>query len=70
MDLSEVGFLRIWHIIGDPDATPPIQPLYPVGKSTLWLLVKSGRFPKPVKLGPRTTAWKTADVRSFLEAQK
>ena len=35
-------------------ATPPI---IPVSRSTWWNGVRSGKYPKPVKLGPRTTAW-------------
>lgn len=34
----------------------------PVSKSTWWAGVKSGRFPQPIKLGPRTTCWYTADI--------
>jgi hypothetical protein len=30
--------------------------LIPVGKSTCWVGLKSGRYSQPVKLGPRTTA--------------
>jgi len=40
--------------------------LYPIGKSTFWAGVKSGRFPQPVKLGPNTTAWKVGDIRQLL----
>jgi prophage regulatory protein len=29
--------------------------------------VKSGRFPAPVKLGPRTTAWRAEDIRALIE---
>ena len=29
---------------------------------------KSGRFPKPIKLGPRTTAWKVEDIRALIES--
>ncbi|MBN9543210.1 MAG: AlpA family phage regulatory protein [Alphaproteobacteria bacterium] len=41
--------------------------MYPVSKSTWWLGVKQGRFPKSVKLGPRTTAWKVEDIISLIE---
>lgn len=51
------GFLRI----------PQILQLIPVGKSTWWAGVKSGRFPKPVKLGPRITAWKKEDIYQLIE---
>jgi Prophage CP4-57 regulatory protein (AlpA) len=37
------------------------------GRSTWRAGVKSGRFPKPVKLGPHTTAWKVEDIRTFIE---
>lgn len=62
----ETGFLRIWQIVGDSKATPPIAPLIPVGKSTWWQGVKSGKFPQPVKLGERTTAWRVEDIRKLM----
>ncbi len=46
------GFLRL----------PQVLQLIPVSKSTWWQGVKSGRFPKPVKLGPNTTAWCAEDI--------
>jgi hypothetical protein len=42
--LPETGFVRLRQIIGDPKADPPIPPLIPVGKSTWWEGVKSGRY--------------------------
>jgi len=41
--------------------------IIPVSKSTWWAGVKSGRFPKPIKLGPGITVWKSEDIHSFLE---
>lgn len=61
------GYLRTRQIIGDRYATPPIAPLVPISRSTLWEWVKEGKFPKPVKLGPKTTGWRVADVRDWLE---
>ncbi len=61
------AFLRIWHILGDREAAPPIEPMIPVSKSTWWQGVRDGRFPKPVKLGPRTTAWRLEDVLALIE---
>lgn len=67
--LSNTGFLRIWQIVGDKKANPPIPPLIPVGKSTWWAGVKSGKFPQPVKLGGvRTTAWKISDIQKLMES--
>jgi len=44
--LPETGFLRL----------PQILKLIPVGESTWWARVKAGIYPKPVKLGERTSA--------------
>ena len=65
--LPDTGFLRLWQIIGDDRRSPPVTPLIPVKKSTWWAGVKDGRFPKPVKLGPRTTAWRVEDIRDLIE---
>ena len=65
--LSNTGFLRIWQIVGDKKANPPVEPLIPVGKSTWWQGVKSGKFPQPVKLGARTTAWRVEDIRKLMD---
>jgi len=54
------GFVRLSSILA------PQGPI-PVGRSTWWAGVKSGRFPKPVKRGPRTTAWKVEDIRKLIE---
>lgn len=64
--LPDTGFIRLPHILGDRNAEPPIPALIPIGKSTWWEGVKSGRFPKPVKLGPRTTAWRVEDIRALI----
>ncbi len=65
-NLPETGFVRLSQIIGDPKAKPPIPPIIPVRKSCWWAGVRSGRFPKPVKLGPRVTAWRVEDIRALI----
>ncbi len=64
--LPETGFLRLSQIIGNPNAKPPTPPIIPVKKSCWWAGVQSGRFPKPVKLGPRVTAWRVEDIRALI----
>ena len=64
--LPEAGFLRIWQIIGNPKAVPPTPPLIPVGRTSFLNGVKSGKYPQPVKLGERTTAWKVEDIRALI----
>jgi prophage regulatory protein len=66
--LPATGYLRLYQIIGNPKADPPIPPLIPVGKSTWWAGVKLGRYPQPVRtLGARITAWRVEDIRALIE---
>lgn len=58
-NLPATGFVRLRSILA------PNGPI-PVGRSTWWAGVKTGRFPAPVKLGPRTTAWKVEDIRALI----
>ena len=46
---------------------PQVLALIPVSRSAWWAGCKSGRYPKPVKLGPRTTAWRASDIVARLE---
>ena len=65
--LPETGFVRLPQIIGDPKASPPLPPIIPVRKSCWWDGVKSGRFPKPVKIGNgRGTFWRVEDIRALI----
>lgn len=66
--LPETGFLRLPQIIGDPKRGIP--PIIPIGKSAWWDGVKTGRFPRPVKLGPRVTAWRVEDIRALVATLK
>lgn len=65
--LPETGYLRLSQILGNKKSKPPIPPIIPIGKSSWWQGVKSGRFPKPVKLGPRITAWRVEDIRRLID---
>jgi prophage regulatory protein len=67
VDLPVTGFLRIRQIIGDPKASPPIPALIPVGRSTWWAGIAAGRYPAPVKLGPRVSAWRVEDILALIE---
>jgi predicted DNA-binding transcriptional regulator AlpA len=59
-NLPQTGFLRLNAILA------PNGPI-PVGRSTWWAGVKEGRYPKPIKLGARITAWRVEDIRAFIE---
>ncbi len=69
--LPETAFLRIWHIVGKPNANPPIPALIPIGRTTFLNGVKSGIYPAPVRLGgpkARIVAWKVEDIRKLIES--
>lgn len=65
-DLPKTGFLREKQILGNPKAEPPVPPIIPVSHSAWWAGCKSGKYPKPLKLGPRTTAWRVEDIRALI----
>jgi prophage regulatory protein len=62
--LPETGFLRIWHIVGNKKTNTPA--LIPISRTTFLNGVKSGKYPKPVKLGVRTTAWRVEDIKALI----
>ena len=68
-NLPECGFVRLPQIIGkaETETSPAIPAIIPVSKSAWWDGVKSGRYPKSVKLGPRTTAWRVGDIRRLID---
>ncbi len=45
---------------------PQVLKKVPVGKSTWWAGVASGRFPCAYKLGPKTTVWKKSDIETLI----
>jgi len=58
--LPDTGFVRL----------PSILQVYPVSKSHWWAGVKEGRYPKPVKLGPKITAWRVEDIRELIASKQ
>jgi len=57
--LPETGFVRL----------PDVLKVFPVSASHWWAGVKDGRYPQPVKLGPKITAWKVDDIRQLIQSQ-
>ena len=54
----ETGFVRLKDVLK----------VIPLGKSCWFEGVKSGRFPKPVQLSARCTAWRAADIQGLIES--
>jgi len=64
--LPDSAFIRESQLVYDPRRPGFPAPL-PFSAATLWRKVAAGSFPKPLKLSPRVTAWRVADVRVFLK---
>ena len=56
--IPSTGFLRL----------PQIMKHFPISKSAWWEGCRTGRYPKPVKLGPRTTVWRAEEIKAFIES--
>ena len=57
VSLPTEGFVRIKTVLA----------VYPISRAAWWAGIKAGRYPKPVKLGPNTTAWKASEIRALIE---
>jgi prophage regulatory protein len=55
--IPKTGFVRL----------PQVLAVIPVGKTCWWEGVKSGRYPKSVKLSERCTGWKAEDIRNLIK---
>jgi len=66
-NLPQVGFVRLHQIIGNAKSKPQIPAIIPISRSAWWAGVKSGIYPKPVKLGLRATAWRVDDIRALID---
>ena len=64
-ELPATGFVRQSQLIG----TPNRPGIVPFSSPTLWRKVKSGEFPRPVKLSERVTAWRVEDIRAWMQAR-
>ena len=40
-----------------------------LSRSTLYLLIKAGKFPAPIALGARAVGWLSSDVEAWIESR-
>ena len=45
---------------------PQVLAIIPISKSAWWQGCKDGRYPQPIKLGPRTTVWRSTDISALV----
>ena len=55
--LPETGYLRL----------PTVLKFIPVGRSTWFAGVSKGKYPRPVKIGSRISAWRAEDIRALIQ---
>ena len=64
--IKQDSFLRLPQIIGDKKATPPIPAIIPVSATSWWNGCRTGKYPKPIKLGEKTTVWRASEVLALV----
>jgi predicted DNA-binding transcriptional regulator AlpA len=56
MSIPEGGLIRLKAVLH----------LLQISKSSFYVGIKAGRFPPPVHLGPRTSAWRRDDIMAIV----
>ena len=59
------GFFRINKIVRCKNSQ--VNPLIPISSSAWWAGIKNGKYPAPIKLGPRTTVWRASEIKKLIE---
>ena len=59
------GFFRINQIVRCKNSQ--VNPLIPISTSAWWAGIKNGKYPAPIKLGPKTTVWRASDIKKLIE---
>jgi len=54
--LPETGFLRLFQVLE----------FIPISKTAWYDGIATGRYPAPVKLSERTSAWRVEDIRKLI----
>ena len=56
---NQERLLRLKHVLK----------IIPISKSTWWAGCASGRFPKPIHLGPRLACWRESEVLALIQVE-
>jgi len=63
--MSVSRFYRLREIIGD--RKQGIPGIVPISRAAWYAGIKEGRYPKPVKLSEKTSAWRASDIEMLVE---
>ncbi len=45
---------------------PAVLAVFPVSRNTWFAGIATGKYPKPIKLGPKTSTWRVGAIRQLL----
>ncbi|MBK8814866.1 MAG: AlpA family phage regulatory protein [Methylococcaceae bacterium] len=62
--LPAQGLVKLSQLLGCRETNTP--PIIPVSRATFYRRIESGDYPKPIKLGQRSVAWRVEDIRELL----
>ena len=48
---------------------PNVKSRTGLSRSTLYLMMAEGRFPRPIKLGDRAVGWSEAEIAAWIDAR-
>ena len=57
LNVPNVGFMRLSQVLK----------IIPIAKTAWYAGLKEGRFPQPIKLGPRARAYRVEDITALIE---
>lgn len=70
--IDETGRLRPGYFLKlrDIEVSPSKgqRGLVPFSRATIYRMMDEGRFPRPIKLGPKSTAWLSEDIQKFRDS--
>jgi len=55
-ELNGIGFYRLKDVLK----------VFPVGKSHWYAGIQDGKYPRPIKLGPRMSIWRKEDIKALI----
>jgi prophage regulatory protein len=63
--IPESGYVRVSQLLGC--RRRGLVPILPVSRSGLYAWIRDGRWPAPIRIGPKVIAWKASVVREALD---
>ena len=61
---NELTLLRLKQILGSKKEG--IEPIFPISKASWYAGIAEGKYPKPVKIGARSVAWKSSEIQALI----